>query len=80
VLAGPIIDGANAVGEEPQGSLRGNLRIKLSQAAGSGVAGVNELAFALSTLDLVQALKVGSKNQHFTANLKDLGCGDWACS
>jgi hypothetical protein len=80
VLAHPVIDSANTVGEEPQRSLRSNLRIELSQAASGSVAGIYELSFTLSTLDLVQALKVGSKNQHFTANLKDLGCGDWACS
>jgi len=78
VLARPVIDGANAVGEEPQRSLRSDPRIELSQTSGGSVSGINELSFTLSTLDLVQMLKVGSKHQNLTANLKYLGCAEWA--
>ena len=56
-----------AIGEEAQRPLGGDAGIELAQAAGGGVARIDEDLFVALGLRLVQFFEIGAVHQHFAA-------------
>ena len=71
---------APAVGEEAQRPLGGDAGIELAQAAGGGVARIDEDLFVSLGLRLVQFFEIGAVHQHFAAHFQHLGAGPLSCS
>lgn len=64
-----------AIGEEAQRPLGGDAGIELAQAAGGGVARIDEDLFVALGLRLVQFFEIGAVHQHFAAYFQHLGRG-----
>ena len=69
-----------AIGEEAQRPLGGDAGIELAQAAGGGVARIDEDLFVALGLRLVQFFEIGAVHQHFAAYFQHLGAGPLSCS
>ncbi|MNV40097.1 hypothetical protein D3C71_1316970 [compost metagenome] len=72
LLAGQALHLAPSIGEKAQRALGGDTRVQLAQAAGRGIARIDEDFFVTLGLGHVQFFEVGAIHQHFAAHFQHL--------
>ena len=63
----------NGVGEKVQFALRGDVRIKLAQAAGGGIARIGKGFLPVFGLTFIERGEIGFEHQHFAAHFDEFG-------